>query len=457
MQIELYTPHAKQLEVHQDVSRFKVVNFSRRAGKSTLAQNYILAPNPVADWPLQGALQKVGRYWIVAPTYTQAKSVYWNGLMFSKDPSDTTAIPKKLIAPNGINNSELKITLINGSTIELKGADNPDSLRGAEANGIIMDEFAFWANPEAWEYVLQPMLSTTNGWALIVSTPNGYNHFYDMAEYAKNHKGWGYHHGTIEDNPNIPDEEKTRLKEDMDEDTFAQEYMAEFRKMKGLVYPEFNRDIHVFDPFDEADCEAKIGQRAVPLGGSWALSIDPGLRDQLAVGFWFIDYDDNYYLMDTIYERNLDTDSAYRMIRQKMGSNYFSTKVSDSAAAQFIKDMNTLHNLGLTPVSKERDSIVEGIRLCRAQLKVQEGTGRPKLFVAKHNTSFIQEIEAYRYPPEEIDRNPKPIPIDANNHQMDQWRYVRLTLFQPNMKPVQKRKKLYNEVTGRVIGYEDEN
>lgn len=457
LNITLYTPHAKQQEIHNSPARFKVANLGRRIGKSTFAQNYIIHPGPrgAVDWPIAGAFEKIGRYWIIAPTYTQAKSVYWNGLLFSKDPGNTTAIPKELIEK--VNGSELVVTLINGSTIELKGADNPDSLRGAEAQGIVLDEFAFWDHPDAWELVLQPMLSTTNGWALFLSTPNGFNHFFDLAEYAKKAKNWSYHHGTIYDNPNIDDAEKQRIEEEFDEDTFAQEYLAEFRKMKGLVYPEFRREIHIFNPMDEKDCLAKIGKKSIPLGGSWHLGVDPGLRDELAVAIIFVDYENNWYIMDEIYERNLNTEEAFRLIRQKMGNRYFSTRVADSAAATFIKDMNDIHKFGLVPVEKKKDSINEGIRLVRELLKVREGTGRPKLFVAAHCQNWVQEVESYRYKEEELDRNPDPKPIDANNHLMDATRYIRLFLHLPVQKPRDRRRKLYHEVTGRFIGYEDNN
>lgn len=438
MQISLYSPHQVQLDVHQSPARFKVVNFGRRTGKSTLAEQYVLAPNTVDDWPVKGALQQVGRYWIIAPTYTQAKSIYWRGLLFSKDPDDTTAIPRELIAK--VNESELIITLINGSTIELKGADNPDSLRGAGIKGAVLDEYAFWNDPTAWEYVIQPALSDSGGWAVFISTPNGFNHFYELAVHAQTHRGWSYHHATIWDNPNIAHEEKKRLEEELDEDTWAQEYLGEFRKMKGLVYPEFDQKIHLLP----ADFQP-------PMGGTWAMGIDPGTRNALAGVFFFIDYNNNWYLMDELYQRQTDTQQDYHSIKGKMGSDYYSTKVADSAAAQFIVDMNSIYNLGINPVVKERDSITEGIKLNRELLKVQEGTGLPKLRVMPHCRNFITEIESYRYPESRPGQNDKEDPIKENDHLMDAWRYVRLALHMPNRKPVKRRERKYNPITGRII------
>mgnify|MGYP003468648113 FL=1 len=124
LELTLYSPHPKQLETHQSPARFKVLNWGRRTGKSLFAMNHTLIE----------ATKRVGRYWIVAPTYRQAKNIYWLDVL-------PNTIPKELIAKK--NESELIIHLINGSLIELKGADNPDSLRGAGIKGLILDEYAF--------------------------------------------------------------------------------------------------------------------------------------------------------------------------------------------------------------------------------------------------------------------------------------------------------------------------
>ena len=131
--MKLPKPHKKQLEVFKDDHRYKVLNWGRRSGKSTMAGLYTLIE----------AIKTQGRYFIVAPTYKQAKSIYWNEII-------KTLVPKDII--NKTHDTELTITLhhIEGevklptgdtikvkhdpnlppSTIELKGADNPDSLRG---------------------------------------------------------------------------------------------------------------------------------------------------------------------------------------------------------------------------------------------------------------------------------------------------------------------------------------
>ena len=96
-----------QTKVWNDDHRFRIVCAGRRSGKSVLSQLTAI------DW----ANKEVGRYWIVCPTYRQAKSIHWEGLRHY--------VPQKLIEKK--YEVELSLQLTNGSTIELKGSENPET------------------------------------------------------------------------------------------------------------------------------------------------------------------------------------------------------------------------------------------------------------------------------------------------------------------------------------------
>ena len=100
-----------QKEVIENDSRFRVLVSGRRFGKTFLAINELAR---FARFPNK-------KVWYVAPSYRQAKSICWNDLKERLD-------KHKWI--RDINNSDLTITLVNGSTISLRGADNEQSLRG---------------------------------------------------------------------------------------------------------------------------------------------------------------------------------------------------------------------------------------------------------------------------------------------------------------------------------------
>lgn len=83
-------------------------------------------------------------------------------------------IPPRLIQKT--NESELIVYFKNGSYLHLKGADDPDALRGAGPMGIVLDEFATM-RPEVWG-VVEPILRANDGWCWFIGTPKGKNHLY---------------------------------------------------------------------------------------------------------------------------------------------------------------------------------------------------------------------------------------------------------------------------------------
>lgn len=412
LDLELYTPHPKQLSVHNDTHRFKVLNWGRRTGKSTLAANLTL----------MAATQVVGRYWIVAPTYKQAKNIYWLDIIHNQ-------IPQELVKKK--NEQELTITLINGSVIELKGADNEDSLRGAGIKGLILDEYAFM-KPNVWELILRPMLADSKGWATFISTPNGFNHFYKLADNAQStldeYRDWWYSHATTFDNPHIEDAEIDQIKAEVSEDQFAQEYMAEFRKMAGLVYKDFDRKTHVL-PVDK-----------MPDMDTWTrgLAVDFGFHNPTGVVFVGMNYDGDWYVYDEIYKSGMVTEETAKAIQDKMGGKHFTYKIGDSNQSQEIANLQT-KGIILEAVKKagvgQKSSIAGGITLINDMLKIQ-GNGRPKLFISEQCKNLIYEFETYHYPEDTYDRNNPEDPVKDKDHLLDALRYLRLKLYygNPNLK-----------------------
>lgn len=216
-----------QLCIARDTHRFRVAVCGRRFGKTFLARNQIAK---FASQPNQ-------LVWYCAPTYRQAKGILWKPLKQKL---------KQINWVRKIHETELTIELINNSTIQLKGADNPDSLRGLGLNFLIFDETAD-ISPEAWN-VCRPMLSDTGGHALFLGTPKGLNWFKDLYDRQitdpANWHSWQY---TTLDGKNVPQEEIEQARSDLDSRTFAQEYLASFENFSGRVAYNFARPAHVID------------------------------------------------------------------------------------------------------------------------------------------------------------------------------------------------------------------
>jgi hypothetical protein len=130
------------------------------------------------------------------------------------------------------NQTELRVRLINQSEIVFKSGEVLDNLRGETLNGVVIDEVRD-QHPELWPMVIRPMLATTKGWAAFVSTPRGFDAFYDLYQFAILDKSgqWQAFHAPSTSNPLFTIDEREEARRVMSEAEFAQEIMAEFRDL----------------------------------------------------------------------------------------------------------------------------------------------------------------------------------------------------------------------------------
>jgi len=212
-----------QGEVFSATNRFRVLVAGRRFGKSYLACIELL----------KAALERPGEtYFYCAPTYRMAKDIAWKTLK--------KIIPNTLVRSK--NETELRMELVNDSTIELKGTENAAALRGRSLSGVVLDEAAFM-EAEVWFEVLRPALADKQGWALFISTPEGTaSWFYDLWCYVDEDttgdwKRWCF---TTIQGGNVPPEEVEAARAQLDARTFRQEFEASFENLSGLVAISFN-------------------------------------------------------------------------------------------------------------------------------------------------------------------------------------------------------------------------
>ncbi len=210
-----------QTAVSGSHARFRVFVAGRRTGKTYLSVRELarFARNP----------NKKVLY--VCPTYRMARDIIWEDLI------------KKLTRlrwVSKINETRLEISLVNGSKISLRGADNYDSLRGGGYDFVVFDETAD-IKPEAWTEVIRPALSAQKppGSALFCGTPKGFNWFRDLYDNSKTDKDWESFLFTTLQGGNVPPEEIESARRDLDEKTFKQEYEASFETYSGVVYYSF--------------------------------------------------------------------------------------------------------------------------------------------------------------------------------------------------------------------------
>ena len=148
----------------------------RRAGKDLFAVNYCIAQ----------AMQRVGAYWHIFPTYKQGRKIAWEGRTRAgrafKD-----HFPEELIERE--RDQEMTLNFTNGSSYHIIGADNPDSQVGTNPIGMIFSEWAVIQDPNLW-HLLLPILVENDGWAVFITTPRGRNHAYRMLRKVQDNPKW---------------------------------------------------------------------------------------------------------------------------------------------------------------------------------------------------------------------------------------------------------------------------
>ena len=209
-----------QQAVSDSDKRFRVLIGGRRLGKTFLAIRELARFARVPDRKVM----------YIAPSYRMAKQLVWKELK------------QKLIAINWLakaNESELTVTLVNGSVIMLRSADNYDSIRGLGVDFVVFDEFADIAK-ETWTEVVRPALSDRGGHALFIGTPKGVGNWSkELFDRAPLHDDWESWQFTTLEGGNVSASEIESAKSDLDARTFRQEYMASFETYSNAIYYNF--------------------------------------------------------------------------------------------------------------------------------------------------------------------------------------------------------------------------
>lgn len=140
--------------------------------------------------------KRPGTYWHMLPMAAQARKAIWTAVNpHSGKRRLFEAFPPEYIA--NMNDNEMFIRFKSGSTFQVVGSDNYNSLVGSPPIGITFSEWAL-ANPSAWAY-LSPILAENGGWASFITTPRGGNHAKGMLDAVKNDPKWFTETLTVED------------------------------------------------------------------------------------------------------------------------------------------------------------------------------------------------------------------------------------------------------------------
>jgi hypothetical protein len=385
----------------------------RRSGKDELGLHHMACATQ----------ERIATYWYCLPHYAQARKAIWAAVNphTGKRRIDE-AFPKEMRAAT--NENEMNIRFHNGSTFQVVGSDNPDSLVGSPPAGVIFSEYAI-SNPSAWAY-LMPIFEENNGWAIFNSTPRGKNHFKKICNLAERADNWHLDVKTADDTGVFTREQLENILhelQDLHGDEFGmamwmQEYYVSFdAAIMGSIYGEFITKIERKGQILDFEID-----KTIPVNTAW----DLGRTDATAI--WFYQIVAGEIRVIDYYEASLKEIPEYAQVirtKAKEGGYKYATHwlphdarpkrlgMGGKSIMQQLQD----EKIGRTVIIP-RQSIQDGIQASRATL--------PKCYFHKKNTEIgLEHLKSYHYEYNEERKVFTDQPFhDHTSHGADAFRYL---------------------------------
>ena len=398
--IKKYKPHKYQWAFHNSNARFRTLIAGRRGGKSIAST--IEALRQLDARPKVNGM-------IIAPTYPMLKDVNIPLFMGWCPPQ----------AIKSWNKQELKLELVNGSQVVFRSGDNPDRLRGVGLDFAALDEASFM-NREVWE-VVYPALTDKAGIAWITTTPQGYDwvytDFYKPAlDKQEDYEAWKY---TTVENPYIDKDLVEKAKKDLSDAMFRQEYLASFEKFEGLIYPDFEEEIHVTTPPESSPTDI------------FFVSIDVGWNHPTAMILAKEDVGHNIYVLDEVREQYLDTRGISNHLKSLLTRN----DLTKEAITSFVIDPASRGTQQTSSMSMFDQLLEEGWPLVAGNNDRMAGINRVtrllrdnKLFIRGRCEKLIGEFKTYHWKSwKESSDTSRAEPFKVGDDLIDTVRYLALS------------------------------
>ena len=249
-----------------------------------------------------------------------------------------------------------------------------------------------------------------------------------------------------EDNPYLSKKEIERLSKTLSAEEIESRKYGRFSSIDcGLIYTEFNPEIHIIEPFN------------IPKDWQDNLSIDPGFSNPLSCHWYAKDYDGNIYVIAEHYEENKTIEyhadkikSISKNLNWKTTYNGMIESLIDSAANQrtlsSIKSVTDLfYENGILANPNVNKDVLTGISKVKTYLK--NINNETKLYIFSNCTNLIREIKSYRW--KSINE-----PTKHDDHCLDELRYYIMSQnnqIKTNKTDIQKHKEKLLKTIKRKI------
>lgn len=422
--------HEKQMEFHRCASRNRWVFGGNRSGKTECgaAESVWLA---LGEHPYKSNRADV-QGWVVSLTQQVQRDVAQSKILKYLPPrriEDIVMTSGRKGAPEyGIIDHILVRNAFGGiSKIGFKSCDQGrEKFQGASLDFVWFDE----EPPFDIYRECKMRVFDRAGYIFGTMTPlKGLTWVYDEIELNERQdpEVWCTHM-EWKDNPYLDPAEVENMAAVMSDDEQQSRRFGRFFSGEGLVYPEFDPDRHVIDPFD------------VPADWQCAVSIDPGLNNPTSCHFYAVDFDGVIYVVGEHYERGRSVDYhaekilelADRLGWRRDSSGRLRALIDSAASQRTLASEKSVAELfyerGIAVNTRVNKDLYSGIQRVKS-LFCRKPT---RIYIFRNCVNLIRELKGYWWG--EGDR-----PRKADDHALDELRYFAMTQPPPSSPPVPEK------------------
>lgn len=320
------------------------------------------------------------------------------------------------------NKSEGLVRLINGSEILFRSTEHYERLRGPSATWWFGDEAAMY-HATVWKIMVGRLRQYgQHGYAWITTSPKGRNWIWTrfLRDNLLN-QNYALIKASTRDNVHLSLDFIESLYNEYSGDFALQELEGEFIAFEGLIYSEFQRDIHM----PQGTIDLSRFKRLVA-GVDWGFT-NPGVI--LIAGQ---DGDGRIQIVHEEYKRQRRIEEWVEIAKQLRKAYAVESWYCDPSKPEYI---DLFKEGGLSAVGA--DNRVElGIQTVRQRLTVQQDH-QPRLTLSTGAANVATEFEQYQWAKHKDGL--KDTPLKANDHTMDALRYLIMGLSEePRKMPTAK-------------------
>ena len=331
----------------------------RRAGKDDVAAHHTAC----------SSTRRIGNYWHMLPQANQARKALWNAVNQETGRRRIDEwFPPEIRTQT--RDDEMLIRFAWGSTWQVVGSDNFNSLVGSSPIGLVFSEWAL-CDPASWAY-LMPIVEQNHGWVIFNGTPRGKNHAFRSLRGAQKTTGSFAQVLTAEQTGVFNEAQLVRIRQELintygeeyGQSIFEQEYLCSFEAANlgailGRALSKAHREGRISDERGAYD----------PNGAPIEISSDIGRRDASTWWFWQPCYG-GFRIVDYDKDSGLDGDEWCDRLQTRIkGKGYNLGKIwlphdaraktfsaKHSAVEIFIQRFG-VDKLGIVPNSTRADRI----------------------------------------------------------------------------------------------------